>query len=188
VALFALVAAPASAQSTTSSAAPASTPAASGASSLTPPYVAKVRQGMESLIAGDAMVAESALREAVALDDARPDAHYYLGVALRAEDQLDAALEEFRRAATLGAGTSQPMYEARGLEGAAMTLERMDGRLSEVRSAWTQVLEVARAHPDLLRPEVAEARIQAVDQILELGEVYTQVRERQAAREEELRR
>jgi tetratricopeptide (TPR) repeat protein len=179
-ALLALTTASVSAQAT-----PAPPP--SGIAELTPPYAAKVRQGMEALMAGNPMVAESALREAVALDDGKAAGHYYLGVALRAQDQLEPALEQFRRAATLGAAASQPIDEARALVGAAETLDHMDGRLAEVRITWLEVLRVARAHPEALRPEVAEARVQAVDQILELAEVSRQVRERQAAREEELR-
>jgi Tfp pilus assembly protein PilF len=74
----------------------------------TPAYVTTVRYGIEKLVANDPAGAAEALFEAIAIDANPPDAHYYLGIALRMQGDVERALEELQSAATRSATAQQP--------------------------------------------------------------------------------
>jgi len=130
-----------------------------------------VQHCIEKLVAHDLDGAEVDAREALRTEPGRPEAHYYLAVALRAKGQGDEALAEYRAAAQMGSAVGEPMWQARGMQGAAETLESLPGR---------------QGNAGVLAVELPRARITAIDRASEQERVYIDVRQRIAAREQEL--
>jgi tetratricopeptide (TPR) repeat protein len=146
-------------------------------------YTQRVQQGIQMLVSGDAAGATEAFEQAVALDGERPQAPYFLAEVQRLGGNLEPALEGFRRAAELAAGAEAPRWQARALQAVAMTLERMEGRIEDARSAWQEYIRFADAHQTVSHPQLGRARVQAVDMMNEQERVYVEVRERIAERE-----
>jgi tetratricopeptide (TPR) repeat protein len=149
------------------------------------PYALKVQQGIRATLGQDLDGAVAALREAVQLEPTRADAYYYMAEALRLQGNLEPALEGFRTGARLAATNGDAFHQARCMHGAAGTLERMEGRLAEARQVWTELAAFADGHREVANPEIARARIEAVDAVTQLAQSYIAVRERIAERERE---
>lgn len=151
-------------------------------------YTRRVRRGIEQLAGGDGAGAMTTFREAAALDGSRPEAAYYTGTAHRMGGNLEQALTSFQQAAALAQAASQPRWRARALHGVASTLERMEGRVEEARTAWQEYSRFADANQAVADPQLGRARIAAIDLMNEQEQAYVRVRQRIAEREEERRR
>jgi tetratricopeptide (TPR) repeat protein len=147
-----------------------------------------VQHGIELLLRGDNAGAMSAFREAAGAEASRPEPQYYIGVANRMAGNFPDALAAFQQAAALAERGNAPSWRARALHGIASTLERMDGRADDARTAWQQYATFADANQRVASPQVGRARVQAIDVMNEQERVYVQVRQRIAEREEERRR
>lgn len=146
-------------------------------------YTQRVQAGIALLVVGDNGGATRAFRDAIGMDGNRPMAPYYLAAASRLSGELDEALNGFRRAAELG--QSEPRWRGRALQGIADTLERMEGRLEDARTAWQEYVRFADANSVVTFPQLGRARVSAIDLMLEQEHAYVQVRERIAERERE---
>ncbi|NOY93639.1 MAG: hypothetical protein GXP55_20835 [Deltaproteobacteria bacterium] len=151
-----------------------------------PPYAQAVRHSIEKLVARDFDGAEVDAREALRLEPGRPEAHYYLAVALRAKGSGEEALAEYQATAQMGSAVSEPIWQVRGMQGAAEVLENLPGRLGDAREAWSQLLAFAQGNAGAIATELPRARITAIDRASEQERVYIEVRQRIAAREQEL--
>lgn len=162
------------------------------AAQVSPPsadeYTRRVRAAIEQVAGGDLSGGTAALRSAIELDPARPEAHVYLATALRMAGELEGALATFRRAAELAQAPAQGRWRGRALAGAASTLERMPNRVEEARTAWQEYTRFADANQAVADPQVGRARVQAIDIMNEQEQVYANVRQRIAEREVERQR
>lgn len=165
----------------------AATPPAAAAPSASAQYGVALGRGMSAMAAGDRAGAASAVREAVQLNPSRADAVCLLAEVQRAGGELPAALEGFTACARVAQASSDARWTARGLHGVASTLELMDGRLEDARTAWQAYVRFADSATSHATPQVGRARIQAIDVVTEQERVYVEVRARIAAREEERR-
>ncbi len=151
-------------------------------------YTRRVQSGIGLLVGGDRAGAIEAFVEASMLEASRPEAHYFIGEAKRAAGDLEAALAAFTTAAERAQSANVPLWRARALHGIASTLERMDGRIEQARTAWQAYATFADANRALADPQIGRTRIQAIDRMNEQERVYAQVRQRIAEREEERQR
>ena len=169
-------------------AAPAATAPAAAVTEQSPDmiYAAALGRGLTAVRAGDRGGAIAAFREAVQLQPSRPDAVCFLAEAQRASGDLAAALEGFQACARVARGWSHhdaQRWVARGLHGAASTLERMGPeRQAEARTAWQEYVRFADGAAQVSSPAIGRARVTAIDQVTELERVTAEVRERIAAR------
>lgn len=148
-------------------------------------YTQRVRAGIEQLMGGNGDQALATFREALAMTPARPEAQYYIGEASRMAGSFEDAVNAFRQAAALAQSANEPRWQARALHGVASTLERMEGRLEEARTAWQEYTRFADSHSTVSDPSIGRARIQAIDMMNEQEQVYVQVRQRIEERERE---
>jgi tetratricopeptide (TPR) repeat protein len=148
-------------------------------------YTTRVRAGIDQLAGGDTNGALSTFREALAMNGARPEAQYYIGEASRVSGNLAQAVSAFQQAAALALSANEPRWQGRALHGVASTLERMEGRIEDARTAWQEYVRFADSHTNVSDPGVGRARIQAIDMMNEQEQVYVQVRQRIAEREQE---
>lgn len=146
-------------------------------------YTQRVQTGIAALVAGDTGGARSAFTDAIGMDGNRPMAPYYLAAANRMSGNLEDALSGFRRAAELAG--EHPRWKGRALQGVAETLERIGGRLEDVRTAWQEYVSFADANVAVTFPQMGRARVSAVNLVIEQENAYVAVRERIAARERE---
>jgi len=151
----------------------------------TPPYATACANGLRLLTARDFDGALGAFRQAVQIAGSDPTAFYYMGETQRVRGNLVDALEMFRTAARLASAGSDARMQARSLQGVAETLERTEGKRNEARTAWTEYMRYADQNQGVGFPDLARARIQALDAMRELDETYADVRERIATRERE---
>ncbi len=151
----------------------------------TPPYMVEVQNGLRLAAARDFDGATAALRQAVQLNPSAPEAYYYQGEVHRLRGSLPEALESFRTAQRMAEQANEPKWQARAMQGAAETLERQEGQLAQARDAWLAYARFADGHRDTVNPEVARARIQAIDVVIEQEQAYVAVRQRIAERERE---
>ncbi len=151
-------------------------------------YTRRVQSGIERLAGGDPAGAITTFREAVGMDGSRPQAPYYIGTAHRMSGNLAEALTSFQQAAALAQAANLPRWRARALHGVASTLERMEGRVEEARTAWQAYASFADGNPTVADPQLGRARVSAIDLMNEQEQAYVQVRQRIAEREEERRR
>ncbi|MEQ8454884.1 MAG: hypothetical protein RLO52_23705 [Sandaracinaceae bacterium] len=149
-------------------------------------YTQRTQAGIALLTGGDTPGAMGAFREAIEMDGARPMAAYYLAAAQRMSGNLDEALAGFRRAAELAQSADAARWQARALQGVADTLERMEGRIADARTAWEAYIAFADSHQTVAFPQMGRAHLAAIDRMLEQEGAYGDVRERIAAREREL--
>ena len=148
----------------------------------TTPYATQCANGLRLLLARDFDGALGAFRAAVQLSGSDPRAVYYMGETQRVRGELTEALEMFRTAARLAGASNDAAMQARGLQGAAEALERSEGRRNDARTAWAEYMRFADQNPTVAFPDLARARIQALDAMRELDETYADVRERIATR------
>ncbi len=120
--------------------------------------------------------AGGALERALMLAPDEPVAHHHLGEVHRLRGDLQMALREFRTAGRLAAAQENRRFEARALYNIAETLERMVGRLPEARSAWEDLRLFGEQHPDVIAPQIARARVAAIDRASDQELVYREVR------------
>ncbi|MGE0787219.1 MAG: hypothetical protein AB7S26_16225 [Sandaracinaceae bacterium] len=160
-------------------------PQAPPASQPADEYTRLIAEGVRLMASGDSDGGIDQIHRAVSLDGARPEGPYYLAVANRVAGSLEDALSGFRRAAELAQRANEPRWQARSLQGVAMTLERMEGRLEEARTAWQAYVTFADAHTTVSFPAIGRGRIQAIDVMTEQENAYVAVRERIAERERE---
>ncbi len=146
-------------------------------------YTQRVQAGIQLLVSGDSAGAMNAFRDAVGIDGNRPQAPYYLAAANRISGNLQDAVTGFERAADLA--SSDPRWRGRAMQAVAQTLERMDGRLEEARTAWQAYVRFADTNAAVTRPQLGRARIQAIDIMVEQERAYVSVRQRIAERERE---
>jgi tetratricopeptide (TPR) repeat protein len=151
-------------------------------------YSVRVQAGIQQLMSGDSRNAINTFREATAMNGGRPEAHYYIGAAQRLAGDLEDAIATFRQAASAAQSANQPRWQARALHGIASTLERLEGRIEEARTAWQEYTRFADGHSQVSDTAVGRARVQAIDVMNEQEQVYVTVRQRIAEREEERRR
>jgi tetratricopeptide (TPR) repeat protein len=156
--------------------------APAGAPHGTPPYATACESGLRLLVSRDFDGALAAFRQAVQISGSDPRAFYYMGEAQRVRGNLNDALEMFRTAARLASASGDARMQARGLQGIAETLERIEGKRNEARTAWTEYMRFADQNTAVAFPDLARARIQALDAMRELDETYADVRERIATR------
>lgn len=149
-------------------------------------YTIHVQRGIQQLTSGESDNAMTTFREAVEMDESRPEGPYYVGAILRMRGELENALASFQQAATLA--ERAPRWRARALHAIASTLERIEGRIEDARTAWLEFTRFADAHPTVADASVGRARIQAIDIMNEQELAYVEVRQRIAEREEERRR
>jgi len=181
---LALVLAPTlvAAQNARSTPAPAAAPATPPG---TPPYATATANGLRLLMARDFDGALAAFRQAVQIAGSDPTAFYYMGETQRVRGNLVDALEMFRTAARLASAASDTRTQARALQGVAETLERTEGKRNEAGTAWTEYMRFADQNQGVGFPDLARARIAALDAMRELDATYADVRERIAMRERE---
>ncbi|HJL19791.1 MAG TPA: hypothetical protein RMH99_29275 [Sandaracinaceae bacterium LLY-WYZ-13_1] len=182
-AVLSLLAAPAAAQE-----APEAADTSGGEDAPTPgadEYTQRVQEGIQRLVSGDASGARESFEAAEGLDGERPQAVYYLGAAHRLAGELEPALARFQRATELAQAADEARWQARAMQGTAETLERMENRIEDARSAWQAYIRFADAHQTVAHPQLARARVQAIDMMNEQERVYVEVRERIAERERE---
>lgn len=148
------------------------------ASPASPEYLAQLGRGLVAMSAGDRVGAMTAFQMALQLDAARPEAVCHLAELARMNDDLPRALEGYRACARAGRNAGEPSWIARGLHGAASTLERMPDRLAEARTAWQDYVSFADGAAAVASPAVGRARMAAIDAIVELDRVSAEVRER----------
>jgi hypothetical protein len=86
----------------------------------------------------------------------------------------------FRTASRLA--SSDARWQARSMQGVAETLERIEGKRNEARTAWTEYVRFVDQNQGVGFPELGRARVQALDAMRELDETYADVRERIATR------
>lgn len=146
-------------------------------------YTQRVQSGIQLLVSGDSSGAMTAFREAIGIDGNRPQAPYYLAAANRISGNLQDAVTGFERAADLA--ETEPRWRGRALQGVAQTLERMDGRLEDARTAWQAYVRFADSNAAVTLPQMGRARIQAIDIMVEQERAYGSVRQRIAERERE---
>ena len=185
-----LTTAPALAQDPAQDAAQEAAQSAGGEETVARPgadaYTQRTQAGIALLTGGDTHGAMGAFREAIEMDGARPMAAYYLAAAQRMSGNLDEALAGFRRAAELAQSADAARWQARALQGVADTLERMEGRIADARTAWEAYIAFADSHQTVAFPQMGRAHLAAIDRMLEQEGAYGDVRERIAAREREL--
>ncbi len=148
-------------------------------------YTRLISEGVSLMVSGDTDGGFDRFRRALSSDGARPQAPYYIAVLNRAGGNLEEAVSGFQRTAELAERANEPRWQARALQGAAFTLERMEGRIEEARTAWQTYVRFADAHTTVSHPQLGRARIQAIDMVIEQERVYVDVRERIAERERE---
>lgn len=148
----------------------------------TPPYATACESGLRLLVARDFDGALAAFRQAVQITGSEPRAFYYMGETQRVRGELTDALEMFRTAARLASASTDAGMQARALQGIAETLERMEGKRNDARTAWTEYMHFTDQQQGVGFPDLARARIQALDTMRELDETYADVRERIATR------
>lgn len=179
---LALAAAPALAAAQARQTAPA---AADATPAGTPPYAMATANGVRLLLARDFDGALGAFRQAVQISGSDPTAFYYMGETQRVRGNLVDALEMFRTTARLASAAGDLRMQARGLQGVADTLERMEGKRNEAGTAWTEYMRFVDQNQGVGFPELARARIAVIDAMRELDATYADVRERIATRERE---
>lgn len=162
----------------------AAVPATPPAHGATPAQDA-LANGLRLLVAHDYDGATAAFQQASQADPANPQVLYYLGEASRMKGQFTEAVDNFRQAARLAGGSGDPRWQARSLQGVAESLERIEGRRDDAKSAWNEYLHFAEAHTDVANADFARARLQAIDVVAEQDNAYADVRERIAQRERE---
>jgi tetratricopeptide (TPR) repeat protein len=155
----------------------------------TPPhadeYTVTVQRGITQLAGGDPSGAIATFQQAVQLDGSRPEAPYYIATAQRMSGDLQTALTGFQQAAALAQAANLPRWRARALEAAAFTLERMEGRVEDARTAWQEYARFADTNPTVADPQLGRARVSAIDIMNEQETAYVNVRQRIAEREQE---
>ena len=151
----------------------------------TPPYMTKIQNGLRLAVARDFNGALASLREALQENPSSPEAYYYIGEVQRMQGNLDEALESFRTSATTAQSANAPEWRMRALAGVAATLEQKENQIDAARTAWNEAASFADANRAVANPEIARARIQAIDTVTEQERAYVAVRERIAARERE---
>jgi tetratricopeptide (TPR) repeat protein len=149
------------------------------------PYILSVRNGIRLAMARDYDGALAALRGAIQENPSRPHAYYYAGEVHRMNNDLDGALRQFRQGAQIAEQAQDDMLWSRCLKAVAETIERKEGALQQAREAWQQYARFADSHRTVANPEIARARIQAINQVIEQEAAYVAVRQRIAARERE---
>lgn len=155
-------------------------------------YFAAFGRALTAHRAGDRAGAIEALREAVQIDAARPEAVCTLAEAQRVGGDLAAALEGYQACVRVARASTHhhehQRWIARGLQGVAETFERMGAerqdidRLGDARTAWQEYVRFADGATQVASPALGRARITAIDQVIELERVTAEVRARIAAR------
>lgn len=173
-----------------------------GAGPNTPPYAVKVQAGIRKVLAQDLDGAVATFRQAIEMDPNAPQAHYFMGAALRAKGQLKEAVESFQTAARMAQG--DPAWQARGLFVAAMTLEQLAAQrielpqgdqltpetprinepaLERAREAWNRVKQVTQNGAPVVSTNLVDQHIQAIDKLEQTEKQTVDVRKRIAERE-----
>lgn len=167
----------------------------------TPDYAVKVQNGIRLILARDLEGALAALREALKLDPRKPQAHYFLGIALREKGEMDPALESLDTAARRAEG--DPDWQARAHAGKAMALEQKaagkrtaeegeqmapeaprihEQALKRARQAWEKVREAGNEGSALVNAQVVDERQRMIDRLIETDETAAKVRTKIAER------
>jgi len=144
-------------------------------------YTQRVQDGIALLVSGDSSGAQSAFRDAIQMDGNRPQGPYYLAASNRMSGNFQDAVTGFERAADVA--ENEPRWRARALQGVAETLERMDGRLEDARTAWQAYVRFADSNTTVAFSAMGRARVQAIDVMVEQERAYPAVRQRIAERE-----
>lgn len=152
---------------------------------VTPPYMVEVQNGLRLALARDFEGAVATLREAVQLNPSNPHAYYYIGEVQRMRQSLPEALESFRTARRMAEQANEIVWQARAMQAIAETLERQENQLTAAREAWLALASFADSHRQQVNPEIARARIQAIDVVTEQEQAYVAVRQRIEEREQE---
>jgi len=146
-------------------------------------YPTQVRSGLDALSRGDRDAGLRSLREAVATDPSRPDAVCYLAEAFRMSGDLTGALDNFSMCLTIARAANDRPFTARAMHGVASTFERMpDEHLTDAREAWLAYTRFCESNTGVGHPEIGRARVTAIDTVIELGRVSTEVAGRIEAR------
>ena len=164
-------------------------------------YQTQLATGIRRSANRDYARAAEALRAAIEISGEVPDAHYYLASVLRQQGQHEAALTSFRTTAESAEAQGSALWQARGLQGVAETLERIATRpaegaaagaaihaqaLQNAIEAWEAVLAFANARSDTALMTLARSRTTSIHRVIEQDAAYAEIRERIQAREAEL--
>lgn len=145
-------------------------------------YATRVRSGLDAIGRGDRDAGLRSLREAVATDPSRPDAICYLAEAFRMNGDLTGAIDNFNMCLTVARAANDRPFTARAMHGVASTFERMpDEHLNDAREAWLAYTRFCESN-SVGHAEIGRARVTAIDTVIELGRVSTEVAGRIAAR------
>ena len=146
-------------------------------------YATQVRTGLDALGRGDRDAGLRSLREAVATDPSRADAICYLAEAFRMTGDLTGAIDNFNMCLTVARASNDRPFTARAMHGVASTFERMpDEHLNDAREAWLAYTRFCESNAGVGHPEIGRARVTAIDTVIELGRVSTEVHGRIEAR------
>ncbi len=147
-------------------------------------YQQAVQNGVRLVLARDFEGAITALRQAVQAEPSNPEAYYFIAEAQRMKGDLTEAVEAFRTALRMAEQANNNRFKARALQGVADSLEQIEGRTDDARTAWGAYGTFADGHRDVSFPDVGRARIAAMDAVAEQERAYVEVRRRIHDREE----
>jgi hypothetical protein len=146
-------------------------------------YATQVRSGLDALSRGTRDAGMRSLREAIATDPSRPEAICYLAEAFRVAGDLTGALDNFNMCLNVARSANDHAFVARAMHGVASTFERMpDEHLDDAREAWLAYARYCESNHGAGHAEIGRARVTAIDTVIELGRVSTEIAGRIAER------
>lgn len=151
-----------------------------------PAYDQALDAGFRSALARDWDSALASLRSAVQIDPSDPRALQLIAEVHVIKQDYVSAIDAFRAVARVAAVAADLRAQARALQGIAQALERIVARREEAREAWREYARFAAQRPDVALAEVARARIQAIDRVIEQERVSVEVKARIDARAREM--
>lgn len=148
------------------------------------PYTEAVNRGNAAYVTKDWDKASEAYREAIGLDDAKPEGHYLLGQTQLAAGKLDEADKAWQ--AALKASSSHEVMQAKVLFVIADLRERQ-GKFDDAATAWKAYGSFVSAHPKANGYEAtATDRDKVIGTRKELAAKYGEVKKRIETRQQEV--
>lgn len=151
-------------------------------------YVPQVVSAMRLAVAGDLANAKKAVQSAIASQPTLPRGYLVLASIMRLGEQYSDAVTMFQRCSEVASAANELYFEGACLRGVADTLEREPAKVRESLEAWRTYHAFARKHPDETTIDVANARMEAINNMVEQEMVYLDVRERIEVRRRKLKK